>query len=265
MSDLLRKPVLLTGASGNLGRYLAKTLGALGWKLRLTDMAPFPDALPEQATFRRVDLADGVEVIRLVEGCGLVLHFGGASTDEWSFGGIEAANLTGLYNVYEGARLARARVVFASSNHAIGFHERSERLDSECPLLPDSLYGASKAFGELVAGLYWHKHRVESVLVRIGSCFPEPVDERMLSTWLSFGDLGRLMVASAEAETETVGCKVIWGASNNSRSFWGRDDREALGWAPQDSADAFANEVMGKVSDNPVAERFQGGAYAGRG
>ena len=263
MSDLLRKPVLLTGASGNLGRHLAKTLGALGWTLRLTDMAAFPDELPPGATFRRVDLADGVEVMRLVEGCGLVLHFGGASTDEWSFKGIEAANLTGLYHVYEGARLTRARVVFASSNHAIGFHPRSERLDSDCSLLPDSLYGASKAFGEGVAGLYWHKHRVESVLVRIGSCFPEPIDERMLSTWLSYADLARLMVASAQAET--VGCKVIWGASNNSRSFWGKDDRAALGWAPQDSADVYANKVMGKVSDNPVAERFQGGAYAGRG
>ena len=31
MSDAPAKPVLLTGASGNLGRMLTKALSALGW------------------------------------------------------------------------------------------------------------------------------------------------------------------------------------------------------------------------------------------
>ncbi len=44
------KPVLLTGASGNLGRHLAKALAAHGWRLRLTDITPFPDPLPQGAT-----------------------------------------------------------------------------------------------------------------------------------------------------------------------------------------------------------------------
>ena len=59
------KPVLLTGASGNLGRVLARELTALGWTLRLTDLAPFPDPLPERASFTRMDLADGVGLLRL--------------------------------------------------------------------------------------------------------------------------------------------------------------------------------------------------------
>ncbi len=257
------KPVLITGASGTLGRFLAKTLAAEGWTLRLTDMAPFPDELPAGASFRRVDLADGLEVIRLVEGCGLVLHFGGASTDEWAFESIVDANIRGMYHLYEGARLAKARVVFASSNHAIGFHERTERLDRDCSLMPDSLYGLSKAYGELLGTLYWQKHQVETVFVRIGSCLPEPIDQRMLSTWLSYPDLGRMMIACGTAPA--VGYSLLWGASNNARSFWGTDDREAIGWAPQDSADVFENKVMGKLSGSPVAERYQGGIYAARG
>lgn len=257
------KPVLITGASGNLGRFLTKTLAAEGWTLRLTDMAPFPDELPPGASFRRVDLADGLEVVRLIEGCGLVLHFGGASTDEWAFESVVDANLRGLYHVYEGARLAGARVVFASSNHAIGFHERTEKLDADCSLMPDSLYGASKAFGEVMGRLYWMKHGVESVSVRIGSCFPEPIDERMLSTWLSYPDLGRMMIACGTAPT--VGCSRLWGVSNNSRSFWGEDDRVAIGWSAQDSADVFENKVLGKLSDSPVAEKYQGGIYTTRG
>ena len=263
MNKILEKPVLLTGASGNIGRYLARTLAAEGWTLRLSDVVPFPDPLPERATFRRCDLGDGVEVVRLVEGCGLVLHFGGASHDEWPFEDVANANLRGHYHIYEGARLARARVVFASSNHVTGFHERANTLDTDCRMLPDSLYGVSKAFGELVGRLYWMKHKVESVLVRIGSCFPEPSDQRMLSLWLSYPDLARLVVACGKAEE--VGCKVVWGASNNSRGFWGKDDRQGLDWAPQDSADVYADRLLGKVSGNPIAEKYQGGVYCDRG
>ena len=129
--------------------------------------------------------------------------------------------------------------------------------------MPDSFYGLSKAYGEMVGRLYWTKHKVESVLVRIGSCFPEPRDQRMLSLWLSYPDMGRLVVAAATAAE--VGCATIWGASNNSRTFWRHDDREVIGWQPQDSADVFADRVMGKVSGDPVAETFQGGMYCARG
>jgi uronate dehydrogenase len=62
-----------------------------------------------------------------------------------------------------------------------------------------------------------------------------------------------------------VTCNLIWGASANSRSFWGGDDRALIGWAPEDSADGYAALVAGRVSDNPVQERCQGGAYAAAG
>src|SRR5579875_3894299 len=253
------KPILLTGASGALGRQIAKGLGALGWRLRLTDIRPFPDPLPAGAAFTAADLNDGVAVLRLAEGCGTILHFGGTSVDR-PFEEVLGPNIRGLYHVYEAARRERARVVFASSNHSIGFHERAERLDHDCQFRPDTYYGLSKAYGELIGRLYWDKHGVESVLVRIGSCFPEPVDARMLATWLSYADLVRLMQRCVLAER--VGCAVIWGASANSRTFWGKDARQRLGWAPQDSADAFAGQLGGKVSGNPIAERYQGGAYA---
>ena len=70
------KPVLLTGASGMLGRVLAPALAAKGWNLRLTDIAPFPDAVPAGTSFTRADLEDGAMILRLAEGCGTILHFG---------------------------------------------------------------------------------------------------------------------------------------------------------------------------------------------
>lgn len=219
MAPDLSKPVLLTGASGNIGRQLARAMAEEGWTLRLTDLAPFPEELPPRATFTECDLGDGVGLLRLAEGCGLIVRFGGALHDLWPAEDIINANLRGLWFIYEAARRERARVVFASSNHAVGFHKRTTKLDDDCELRPDSLYGLSKVYGENMAKLYWMKHGVESVLLRIGSCFPEPSTERMLSTWLSYPDVCSLVVVAGKAPE--VGCDVIWGASNNSRTFWG--------------------------------------------
>ena len=258
MAEIPTKPVLLTGASGALGRHLAKSLGALGWTVRLTDIVPFPDAMPPGATFKQADLNDGVDILKLAEGCGMILHFGGVST-EHPFEDVIGPNIRGLYHIYEAARREKARVLFASSNHSIGFHERTTPLDDDCQFMPDGYYGLSKAYGELMGRMYWFKHGVENVNVRIGSCFPEVVDARMLSTWLSYDDLTRLCVRATLAET-TESC-VIWGASKNSRTYWHNDARATLGWLPEDSADPFAGQMAGKVSGNPVQERYQGGVY----
>ena len=257
------KPVLLTGASGALGRVLAEGLGQKGWELRLTDIVPFPDPLPTGAAFTRADLVEAEPFRRLAEGCGAVLHFGGCSVEK-PFDEVEGPNVRGLYNVYEAARVAGARVIFASSNHTIGFHPRSTTIDPDSPFRPDGYYGASKVWGEMMGRLYWAKHGVESVLVRIGSCFPKPVDARMLATWLSYGDLVRLCERAVLAPE--TGCSVIWGVSHNSRmTWWEGDARELIGWAPEDSADGFAEEVGEKLSGDPVVEAHQGGAYVKMG
>lgn len=260
MSQIPEKPVLLTGASGGLGRVLARGLGAMGWKLVLTDIVPFPDPVPAGCRFVKADLNDGVTILRLAEGCGMILHFGGVSVER-PFEEVIGPNIRGLYHIYEAARREGARVLFASSNHAIGFHERSEALDDDCQLMPDGYYGLSKAYGELMGRMYWFKHGVENINVRIGSSFPEPIDARMLSTWLSYEDLVRLCVRATLAER--VESCVIWGASANSRTYWRRDARDTLGWAPEDSADGFAGQMGGKVSGDPVVELYQGGAYTG--
>jgi uronate dehydrogenase len=255
------QPVLLTGASGHLGRMLARVLSGRGWTFRLTDRVGFPDALPHAASFALVELADAPAIAALAEGCGTFLHFGGIAS-EAAFGDLLDANVAGVFNIYEAARVHGARVMFASSNHAVGFHLRSEALDADCALQPDSLYGLSKAYGELLAGLYWEKHAVQSVLVRIGSCFPEPRNDRMLSTWLSHRDLSDLVERAMLAQD--VACPMIWGTSGNSRSWWRHDDRGQLDWQPQDSADAYAADCVGVDAGDTLAERYQGGSMCRR-
>jgi len=263
MTDTSAKPVLLTGASGALGRVLTRSLSALGWRLVLTDIAPFPDTVPAGATFTKADLNDGVTILRLAEGCGAIIHLGGVSVER-PFEDVLGPNIRGLFHIYEAARREGARVIFASSNHSVGFHERTESLPADTQFLPDGFYGLSKAYGELMGRLYWFKHGVESVFVRIGSAFPEPVDARMLATWLSYDDLSRLVERCVLAPK--AGCVVIWGTSANGRMTWWRDDaRAAIGWQPTDSADPFAGQLASKVSGDAVQERYMGGAFCSLG
>ncbi|MGH7103152.1 MAG: NAD-dependent epimerase/dehydratase family protein [Acetobacteraceae bacterium] len=262
MGEVPEKAVLLTGASGALGRMLAKGLGAAGWTLRLTDIAPFPDPMPRGAEFTRLDLADGMAILRLAEGCGTILHFGGVSVER-PFSEVLGPNIQGLYHVYEAARREQARVIFASSNHTIGFHERSETLDQDCPFRPDGYYGLSKAYGELMGRLYWDKHGVENINLRIGGCRPRVDNARTLSIWLTYADLLNLVIRATLAPA--VGTLVIWGASNNVRGFWRRDGRAVIGWQPKDSADPFISDQSANVSGNPVEERYQGGPYTAIG
>ncbi len=263
MSDTPAKPVLLTGAAGALGRVLVKSLGALGWRLVLTDIAPFADAIPAGAAFTQADLSDGVTMLRLAEGCGTIIHLGGVSVER-PFEEVIGPNIRGLYHIYEAARRERARVIFASSNHAVGFHERTASIAADTAFLPDGYYGLSKAYGELMGRLYWFKHGVESVNMRIGSATAEPVNARMLASYLSYGDFSRLVERAVL--TPSVGHVVIWGASKNARMTWWRADaRQALGWTPVDSADPFAGQLADAVSGDPVEERYMGGAFCSLG
>ena len=254
----MMKPTLLTGASGALGAMLTRELAKAGLHLRLTDIRPFPGTVPEGATFTPADLNDGAAIARLAQGCGAILHFGGVSVEQ-PFEEILGPNLRGLHHIYEAARREGARVVFASSNHTIGFHGQGVQLDADCQFRPDGFYGLSKAYGELMGRLSWDKHGVENVNLRIGTCLPEPLDARALSTWLSYPDLTRLVLACLRAPH--VGHAVVWGASANPAGWWAADHRIRIGWVPLDTAEAFRPALEGVLHPSEVARRHQGGAF----
>jgi uronate dehydrogenase len=253
--------LLVTGASGALGRVLTHGRAEAGYALRLTDIAPFPDALPAGASFTRGDVGDPALLGPLADGVRAIVHFGAIPVED-SFERILHANLRGGFHVFEAARAAGARVIHASSNHAIGFHERGTRLDEDCATRPDTRYGLSKVFVEQLGRLYFDKHGVESAHLRIGSSTPKPLDRRHLSTWLSHGDLVRLVRACIE--TPVLGHRIVWGCSANTRRWWSSEAWAQIGYAPQDDAERFADDVDMRALD-PVSERFQGGTFTADG
>jgi uronate dehydrogenase len=253
--------VLLTGAAGALGSVLRPALRPHVKLLRSTDIKPMGNPGPNEELVV-ADLTDPSAAGGLVQGMEAIIHFGGIAT-EADFDSISRVNINGCYGIYEAASHAGVkRIVFASSNHATGFYEQTEVIDNTVPPRPDTFYGLSKAFGESLSRLYWDKHGIESVCIRIGSCFPEPTDRRMLLTWLSYRDLIQLVTRALTVPR--VGHLIVYGASANVATFWDNRLAGILGYVPLDSSEEFRDKVMASTprpdKDDPLM-RYQGGAY----
>jgi uronate dehydrogenase len=257
--------LLLTGAAGGLGKVLRDRLKPYANILRLSDIAEMAPATSAAEEVVQCDLADKQAVDRLVEGVDAILHFGGVST-EHSFETILGANICGTYHIYEAARRHDVkRVIFASSNHVIGFHSQAETLDAHCLRRPDSYYGLSKSYGEDLASFYFDRYGIETVSVRIGSSFPEPQNVRMLSTWFSYDDLVQLMERALY--TEGVEHTVVYGVSDNPSNWWDNRFAAHLGYEPKDSSAQFQEKVdaLPPLAADDPARLYQGGAFAALG
>jgi uronate dehydrogenase len=252
------KSILLTGAAGALGQVLAEALAKQGFVVCATDRTRYPGALPVGATFSHLDVADYAGVMAAAKGADAIVHFG-AVPIELSFEEIAQSNLRGTNHIFEAALANRARVIFASSNHTVGYTERAMTIDEDAPMRPDGYYGVSKCYGEILGRMMFDKHGIESAHLRIGSCIPVPNNKRSLSLWLSYPDLVRLVLACLTARD--LGCRAVWGISNNTRAFWRSKHWAAIGYAPQDDAEAYAGKVD-MADTGPVAERFMGGPFA---
>ncbi|KAF4410718.1 NAD-dependent epimerase/dehydratase family protein [Streptomyces lycii] len=259
------RTVLLTGAAGGLGTLMRELLPPYGYELRLLDAVPLPDA-PADGSAITADLADTQALRDAVRGVDAIVHLAGISLES-TFDKILAANIQGTYNLYEAAREEGVRrVVFASSNHAVGYTPRpaspGELIPVDTPRRPDTFYGLSKCFGEDLASLYWDRHGIETVSIRIGSCFPEPKTVRMLSLWMSPADGARLLHASLTAED--VGHTVVYGSSANTRLWWDLSSARALGYEPQDDSEPYAAKLIaeqGELDPDSPADVNLGGPF----
>ena len=172
--------LLLTGAAGGLGRELRPRLRKRSTLLRVSDVAAM-DAAQAGEEVVQAKLEDRAAVLGLLAGIDAVVHLGGISTEQ-PFDAILQANILGTYNVYEAARKHGVkRIVFASSNHVTGYYRQDEVIDPAMPVRPDGYYGISKAFGENLARFYFDRYGIETVCLRIGSSFPEPMRRHTVS------------------------------------------------------------------------------------
>jgi len=257
--------LLLTGAAGGLGKVLRESLKPSAAVLRLSDIAGMAPASGENEEVVPCDLADKAAVDALVRGCDAIAHFGGVSVER-PFEEVLEANIKGTFHLYEAARRHGVkRVVFASSNHVIGFYRQDEPLDAHVARRPDGYYGLSKSFGEDLAQFYFDRWGIETVSIRIGSSFPAPLNRRMMSTWLSYRDLTTLIEKSLF--TPDVKHTVVYGMSANRDLWWDNAAAAHLGFEPQDGSEVFRAQIEAQppVAPNDPNAIYQGGAFTAQG
>lgn len=256
--------IVVTGAAGRIGTMLRTRLAAPGRVLRLLDVTPLDAGPGEEALTASV--TDMATMTRACEGAEAVIHLGGIPAEaEWER--ILDVNIDGTYTAFEAARSAGVpRVIFASSNHAVGFTplDAGPVPDYAFPA-PDTFYGVSKVAGEALGALYSRRHGMDVICVRILSCCDRPLNTRMLGTWLSPDDAGRLFEACLTVPSP--GYRVIFGVSANTRGgVVSLAEARALGYEPRDDAEKFAAEVLaehGELLPGDPDARFLGGNFTG--
>lgn len=253
--------VLLTGARGGVGTMVRPYLRQRYDELVLSDREPIDD-IQGNERFIAAELDDPAALAGACAGIDGIIHLGGYSV-EGPWEAIHAANIVGCWNLFEAARSAGVkRVVFASSNHAMGFYRRRDRIGVDEPVRPDSRYGISKAFGEAVGAFYADKHGLRVLSIRIGNVAPRPVDKRRLSIWIHPEDLVQLCAIGLEHPE--LHHAIVYGESLNERSWWDNRSAYRLGYAPVHRAEDFAAEALAAQAElpaDPIGDQFQGGAF----
>lgn len=253
--------VLVTGAAGKVGQVVVHGLLDLGHEVVGLDRADAPADLPAVVAWHTVDCADPVAVddVFSAERLDAVVHLA-AHPVEADLPTILTSHLHTAAAVLE-AMVAHdvRRIVYASSNHAVGRAARTDLLGVDTPPRPDTFYGVGKVAGEALLSLYVDRYGIEAVACRIGSMLPEPTSVRALSTWLSPADAVRMVQAGLTAPDP--GFAVLYGVSANTRGWWDLAPGQALGYAPQDDAEAYADRIEARPQD--AAEgRHVGGPFA---
>ncbi|WP_428247786.1 NAD-dependent epimerase/dehydratase family protein [Ferrovibrio sp.] len=254
------KRVLLTGAAGGVGTRLRQLLKPLYPELILSDLKAPADLRPDEP-FIAADLADAAAVEAACEGVDGIVHLGGFSVEgPWET--ILNANIIGCYNLFEAARRQGVkRVIFASSNHVMGFHPRQHKIGIEAVPLPDTRYGLSKLFGEGLGSLYANKHGLGVLSIRIGNFGDKPIDERRLAIWLKPADLVQLIRIGLERPGLVY--EVVYGMSDNKRAWWDNSHALDLGYRPEGQSEVFAAEALAaqkQLPADPIGDYFQGGS-----
>ena len=241
------RPVLLTGWAGRVGEAILEALDA-AYEWHLYDREPPRQDVPGEPYVG--DITDRELLREAMADVDAVVHLAGDSRREASWESVLANNIDGTQAVFEAAVDRDVqRVVFASSNHAVGWYETDDRLPALYrpggPLMldgseeprPGNLYGVSKVAGEVLGRYYHDEHGISVANVRIGNLtrgHPPRNYERGQAMWLSYRDCAHLFERCLEADYEY---EVVYGISDNDRKYYSIERaREVLGYEPRDNS-----------------------------
>ncbi len=251
--------VLVTGAAGSIGRVVTLGLCDRDHEVVGLDLVPEPEGFT--GTWHTVDCADpdAVMAVFAAERLDAVVHLAG-HPDEASLPASLTSHVVTTAALLDAMVAHRVpRIVYASSNHAVGRTPRRDLVSEDARPRPDTFYGVGKVAAEAVLSLYADRYAVDAVACRIGSFLPVPDSTRNLATWLSHDDCVRMVEAALTAPAP--GFAVLYGISANTRAWWDLEPGRRLGYEPQDDAEEFADLIAPRPEDDAEGA-YVGGEFA---
>lgn len=254
--------ILLTGAAGGIATQIRPLLALAYPVVRLSDCRPVTD-LAANEEFHPADLTDPDALERVVAGVEGIVHLGGLPS-EAAYDRLLAVNMAGTIHLFEAARRHEVRrLVFASTMHVLGFHERDKPLSPDSPPRPDTRYAVSKLFGENLGRFYADKYGLRICCLRIGHAVATR-DEAEPGIWIGPVDLVALIRIGLEHPE--LRYEIFHAVAEYDGADLGQDRaRKIYGWACRepggDYADALA-EIARWFPGDATARRVRGGEFA---
>jgi uronate dehydrogenase len=251
--------VLVTGAAGSIGQVLAAGLAAAGHQVVGFDLVPAPEGTDLAWHVGDCTDPDAVDAVVGTQPLDAVVHLAG-HPDELDLPGSLASHVVTTAALLDAMVAHRVpRMVYASSNHAVGRTPRRELVGVDARPRPDTFYGVGKVAAEAVLSLYADRYGLDVVACRIGSFLARPETRRNLSTWLSHDDCVRMFLAALT--TPAPGFAVLFGISANTDAWWDLEPGRALGYEPQDDAATYADSIPARAEDEAEGT-YVGGPFA---
>jgi len=162
--------ILVTGASGFLGRHVAREFRERGHEVRGFDLAPGSD---DGITVVEGDLTDAGSITEAASGADVIVHIG-AIGDVYLAGERPAlaagVNVLGTANVIDAALANGARVVYASTWEVYG-EPTFQPITEDHPTRPDHPYNITKLGGESLLLSATHLRGLSAVALRLGTAY----------------------------------------------------------------------------------------------
>ncbi len=255
--------ILITGAAGSIGRVVTLGLCDNGHEVVGLDLVPEPEGFTGNWHTADCTDPDAVAAVFAAERIDGVVHLAGIPDERDLPSELTSHVVTTAALLDAMVEHRISRIVYASSNHAVGRTPRPA--DGQGPVSddalprPDTFYGVAKVAAEALLRLYVDRYDIDAVVCRIGSFLSEPGSTRSLSTWLSPDDCVRMVEAALTATAP--GYAVLYGISNNTRAWWDLEPGRRLGYQPLDDAEQFVAQVESGTDDAEEAGHV-GGPFA---